>query len=114
VRASSSAHDRATGGGTVQEGDRPYIFPATTAGALALAAFAVFLVAVVTLGVADVDTSIGDLNVRGAINFLLAIAAGALALYAFLLRGDRALLLLIPIAVTLLAIGFEVGERVLG
>jgi hypothetical protein len=97
----------------VQQADRSYVLPATTAGGLALATFALFIASVVILGIADVDASIGDLNIRGTINFLLAIVAGALALYAFLLRGDRALLLLLPIVVTVLAVGFEVGERVL-
>jgi hypothetical protein len=76
---------------------------------------AAFIVSVAATAVAatvsfDVDFSVGPLNLAGAFNFLVAIAGGALALYAILLRGERSLIVLVPVLPALFAAGFELAE----
>ena len=86
------------------------VSPRTGAGWCAVTLFAAFIVAV-AVGVAiDADVSIGELNVAGAINFLLGISAAAVAIYALLFRGERSFLVLLPCLLGLVIIGFELGH----
>ena len=87
---------------------RWHVTPRTRAGWLALALCGAFFVSIGVVAVFEPDGSIGQFNLWGALSFLLAVAGGALALYA--LFRDRALLLLLPMAPALLAVGFELVE----
>jgi hypothetical protein len=69
-----------------------------------------FFVAVAVTVSLDLELTAGRLNLAGAFNFLVAIAGGAVALYALLGRGDRSLILLVPLLPALFAIGLELAE----
>jgi hypothetical protein len=71
---------------------------------------AAFFISVSVTVSADLDFTVGRLNIVGMFNFLVAIAAGALALYAMLRRGERSLILLAPVLPALFAAGFELAE----
>jgi hypothetical protein len=70
---------------------------------------AFFILVSVTVST-DPDFTVGRLNVVGAINFLVAIAGGGMALYAMLRRGERSLILFAPVLPALFAIGLEFAE----
>jgi hypothetical protein len=94
----------------MQQNNGWYVLPRTRAGWWAVALCVAFFVSVAVTGTTDTDLSIGRLNVVGAFNFLLAIAGGALALYAMVRRGERSFVVLIPLLPALLAVGFELAE----
>lgn len=93
-----------------QHSDRWHVLPRTRAGWWAVALCAAFFVSVAVTVSADVEFTVGRLNVAGAFNFLVAIAGGALALYAMLLRGERSLIALVPVLPALFVAGFELAE----
>jgi hypothetical protein len=74
---------------------------------------AAFFISVAVTSSLDLEFSVGRFNFVGAFNFLAAIAGGALALYAVLVRGERSLIVLAPILPALFAIGFELAELAL-
>lgn len=97
----------------IQQTNRWYVLPRTGAGWWAVALCAAFFIAVAATVSSNADITFGRLNVLGALNFLLAIAGGALALYAILLRGERSLIVLVPVLPALFAAGFELAELLL-
>ena len=94
----------------IQHSNRWYVLPRTSAGWWAVALSAAFFVSVAVTVSADVEFTAGRFNFAGAFNFLVAIAGGALALYAMLVRGERSLIVLVPVLPALFAAGFELAE----
>ena len=94
----------------MQHSNSWYVLPRTPAGWWAVALCAAFFVAVAVTVSADVESTVGPLNLAGAFNFLVAVAGGALALYAMLRRGERSLIVLVPVLPALFAAGFELAE----
>ena len=93
-----------------QQSDGWYVLPRTLAGWWAAALCAAFFMSVAVTVSSDVELSAGRFNFVGAFNFLLAIAGGALALYAILRCGERSLIVLVPVLPALAAAGFELAE----
>jgi hypothetical protein len=88
------------------------VLPRTAAGWWAVALLVAFACAVAVTTAVDLDANIGQLNLRGTINLLLLLAAGAAALYALLLRGERSVMVVVPILLAVLAVGFEIAEAI--
>ncbi len=91
----------------------------TSAGWWAVALFTAFFISVAvtvsfdSLGF-DLDFTVGRFNPVGGFNLLVAIAGGAVAAFAIVRRGERSLLVLAPLMLALLALGFEVAESFFG
>lgn len=84
--------------------------PTTRAGWWAVALFAAFFISVAVTVSFDVDLTVGRFNFVGAFNFLVAIAGGALAVFAVMRRGERALLIFAALLPGLFVPGFEGAE----
>ena len=87
-----------------QQDNNWHVLPRTGEGWGALALAVAFLLSAV-INSLDVDLEFGGLAA-----FLLAIAAGALALYAIARRGERSLLVLLPVLPALFVIALELAE----
>jgi cytochrome c oxidase subunit IV len=73
---------------------------------------AAFFISVAVTVSADVEFTVGRFNFVGAFNFLVAIAGGALAVFAVMGRGERGLLVFAALLPGLFVLGFEGAELI--